>query len=128
MGASGASLVLRPPRYARWWGNVLLAALIATFVLFVIRPVPARAVALVAVFLMVLPGLLAAMRRVVIDERGLRFGRRLVRWDDVVTVDLATAEVVTRDRHRHSLPGRIDRADLGPFAPDHVTFAQEARP
>ncbi|MEM9606679.1 MAG: hypothetical protein AAGA99_04600 [Actinomycetota bacterium] len=124
----GASLVLRPPRYARWWGNLLLAALIGTFVLFVVRPGAARAIVVIAVFLLVLPALLASMRRVVVDEQGLRFGWRQVRWDDVLTVDTAKAEVVTRHPRRYSLPGRVEPADLRPFAPDHVTFAQEARP
>ncbi|MEO1062513.1 MAG: hypothetical protein AAFZ07_13935 [Actinomycetota bacterium] len=117
---SGPSLVLRPATLTRWWANALLALLAGAFVLFVIRPGAARALLLVVVFLMVLPGFVSSMRRAVIDGDGIRIGRRRVAWADVVAIDTAKAEVHTRHPRRYTLPGRIEPADLRPFAPDHV--------
>ncbi len=120
---SGPSLVLRPATFTRWWANVLLALLVGAFVLFVIRPGAARAVLLVVVFLMVLPGFVSSMRRAVIDGEGIRIGRRRVDWADVLVIDTAKAEVLTRHPRRLTLPGPIEPADLSPFAPDHVKVA-----
>ena len=63
------------------------------------------------------------MRRAVIDREGIRIGRRRVAWDDVLAIDTAKAEVLTRHPRRLTLPGRIEPADLIPFAPDHVKVA-----
>lgn len=120
---SGPSLVLRPATWHRWWANALLAMLIGAFLLFLIRPGGARAIMLVVVFLLVLPGVTSSLRRAVIDTDGIRIGRRRVDWADVLVVDTAKAEVVTRHPRRISLPGRLEPADLTPFAPDHVKVA-----
>ncbi len=120
---SGPALVLRPAMWHRWWANALLALLIGAFVLFIIRPGGGRAIMLVAVFVLVLPGVTSSLRRAVIDGDGIRIGRRRVDWADVLVVDTAKAEVLTRHPRRLSLPGRIEPADLLPFAPDHVKVA-----
>lgn len=120
---SGPSLVLRPATLTRWWANALLALLVGAFVLFIIRPGAARALLLVVVFLMVLPGFMSSMRRAVIDREGIRVGRHRVAWDEVLAIDTAKAEVLTRHPRRLALPGRIEPADLIPFAPDHVKVA-----
>jgi hypothetical protein len=109
--------------WTRWWANALLAVLIGAFLLFVIRPGAARGVLLVVVFVMVLPGFVSSMRRAVIDGEGIRIGRRRIDWADVLVVDTARAEVLTRHPRRLALPGRLEPADLSPFAPEHVKVA-----
>ena len=120
---SGPSLVLRPAMWHRWWANALLALLVGAFLLFIIRPGGGRAILLVAVFVLVLPGVTSSLRRAVIDGDGIRIGRRRIDWADVLVVDTGTAEVVTRHPRRFTLPGRIEPSDLKPFAPDHVKVA-----
>lgn len=112
-------LVLSPPRWVAWRATATLVILAVAFLATLLRPSPARLLALVVVFVLVLPVMLAQREKVVIDVNGVRRGRRRVGWDDVVAVDTAKARVTTR-RRPIRLPGRIEPADLRGLVPPHI--------